>query len=121
MATAEALMIDDPSAVLPQIPASGWLGMVGAVIVGGVLWLRRFLSNDSVINSANAAQTEIINLLRDQLAKESERADKAEAARNAAMQTIQQLEQKITDLTLKVSSLEQTVKAQNPATAGVMT
>lgn len=114
MATAEALMIDDPTAGLPQIPVGGWLGVAFAIITGGVLWLRRFLSNDSVINSANAAQTEIINLLRDQLSKESERADKAEASRDEAMQLISQLKQQVSDLTLKVASLERTVKAQTP-------
>lgn len=62
---------------MDQIPggdATGWAAMIAA-IAGGFLWLRRYLTGDTVERLANKAAAEIIETLREQLVAERARAD----------------------------------------------
>lgn len=63
------------------------------------------ISSDSVSSAANAAQTELINLLRDQIKTERKRADDAEAERDKAVESILQLKEQIETLTDEVRDL----------------
>lgn len=118
VATAEYMpMIDDPN-VISQAAQAGQTaisstgvgpvtigGVVGALIAG-VLYLKKYLSGESVNTAANAAQTELINLLRAQLEKESARADKAETERAKAYADIEGLKDQIYELNVQVRTLK---------------
>lgn len=114
--TARAMTMDpntpDPSWLQSLGSNGGTLGIIVASLVGGVLWLRRFLSSDNVTNAANAAQTDLINMLRDQIDKERARADKAEQARDTAMTQIAQLQVQIEQLKSEVILLQKQVGAK---------
>jgi molybdopterin converting factor small subunit len=62
---------------MEQIPGgdlTGWAAVLASV-GAGFLWLRRYLTGDTVERLANKAAAEIIETLREQLVAERERAD----------------------------------------------
>lgn len=104
---------------------SGWSGgLIGGVIVAVVtslLALRKYLSGESVSLAANAAQTELINLLRTQIENERNRADKAETERdkaeterNNAMTQMSAFKAQIDDLTQEVKQLRRQIASTTP-------
>lgn len=83
-----------------------WLGgSIGAIGVG-FLALRQYLSSNSVSTAANAAQTDLITLLRQQIEIERTRADKAEAERDKALDQISALKDQVFELTRQVQTLQ---------------
>jgi chromosome segregation ATPase len=76
------------------------------VIAAGLLWLRSYLSGSAVTQVANAAQVELVNMLREQLVQERARADAAESARNEAVTQIGELRNQVAQLSLQVQGLK---------------
>lgn len=86
-------------------PVAGVFGVIIAIITTSLLALRKYLSSESVNTSANAAQTDLINLLRQQIVIEHTRADAAEKARDEAIAQITDLKLKVEQLTVEVQAL----------------
>lgn len=114
MTAARALDMVDPTQDTSWIStlsnSGGSMGIVIATCVTGFLALRKWLSNESVNTAANAAQTELINLLRQQIETERARADKAETARDLAIQQISALKEQVDTLTDQVQALRKQLK-----------
>lgn len=109
-----ANMIDDPQTAQPTTIA----GMVGAAVVAiiaGGAWVMKFFSRDAVDRSANSAQVEVINLLREQLAQERSRADNAEKALDETLTQMSSLKLQVFDLTEQVRRLQLQISALSPA------
>lgn len=98
-------MIADPSDLLPNGTTTGLLGVVMAAIVGGILWLRRFLSSDNLGRGADAAQLAVIAMLNAQLASEQTRNERLQTALDNSTTQIDGLRKQIFDLTIEVQQL----------------
>lgn len=88
---------------LPQ--GTGWAGLVIS-IAGALLWLRQYLSGSAVAQASNLAQTDLVTMLREQIALERARADAAEHARDEAIGQIGELKAQVAQLTAQVQGLK---------------
>lgn len=88
---------------LPE--GTGWAGLL-AGITGGILWLRKYLSESSVAQAINLAQTDLVTMLREQITLERARADAAEHARDEAIGQIGELKAQVAQLTAQVQGLK---------------
>lgn len=95
----------DPTASQNWLSGAGIFGGILVAITTSLLALRKYLSNESVQTAANSAQTDLINLLREQIKIERTRADQAEAARDQAIAQITELKTKVDQLTAEVQAL----------------
>jgi len=93
---------------------AGSIGAIAAAITGGLLWLRKYLPSSAVDIAASGAQNDIITNLREQLEKETTRADRAEAARDGAIEQIGKMRLQIQDLALQVQMLQNEVNQLKP-------
>jgi len=100
----------------PEIPGGtgGLLGFLGAAVMGALLFLRKYLPSSAVGIEASGAQVDIIANLREQLEKESAARDRAEAARDAAIEQIGKMRLQIQDLALQVQALQAEVNQLKP-------
>lgn len=97
-----------------------WLGGTGTVLLGGFLWLRKWLSRDATDRAMDTADIGVVRRLNELLdiereaRKEAEaRADQFAKERNDLVATIGRLEGKIEALTSQVGQLNERVAAQS--------
>ncbi|WP_268797531.1 chemotaxis protein [Pseudomonas huanghezhanensis] len=97
-----------------------WLGGTGTVLLGGFLWLRRFLQKDATDRAMDNADIGTVRRLNELLNTERVRADSAEARadqfakeRNDAVAAVGRMEGKIEALTSQVSQLTDKVTTQS--------
>ncbi|WP_426113558.1 chemotaxis protein [Pseudomonas sp. DSP3-2-2] len=97
-----------------------WLGGTGTVLLGGFLWLRKFLSKDAADRAMDNADIGTVRRLNELLDSERARANAAEARadqfakeRNDAVAAVGRMEGKIEALTSQVAQLTQRVTQQS--------
>ncbi|WP_368607479.1 chemotaxis protein [Pseudomonas fulva] len=97
-----------------------WLGGTGTVLLGGFLWLRKWLSKDAAERAMDTADIGVVRRLNELLdiervaRKEAEaRADQFAKERNDLVATVGRLEGKIEALTSQVGQLNERVAAQS--------
>ncbi len=97
-----------------------WLGGTGTVLLGGFLWLRKWLSRDATDRAMDTADIGVVRRLNELLdiereaRKEAEaRADQFAKERNDLAATVGRLEGKIEALTSQVGQLTERVAAQS--------
>ncbi|WP_308582536.1 chemotaxis protein [uncultured Pseudomonas sp.] len=97
-----------------------WLGGTGTVLLGGLLWLRKFLSKDATDRAMDSADIGTVRRLNELLDSERLRANAAEARadqfakeRNDAVAAVGRMEGKIEALTSQVAQLTQRVTEQS--------
>ncbi|WEZ90438.1 MULTISPECIES: chemotaxis protein [Pseudomonas] len=97
-----------------------WLGGTGTVLLGGFLWLRKWLSRDATDRAMDTADIGVVRRLNELLdiereaRKEAEaRADQFAKERNDLVATVGRLEGKIEALTSQVGQLNERVAAQS--------
>lgn len=101
-----------------------WLGGTGTVLLGGFLWLRKWLSRDAADRAMDTADIGVVRRLNELLdiereaRKEAEaRADQFAKERNDLVATVGRLEGKIEALTSQVGQLNERVAAQSDEVA----
>ncbi|AVF55427.1 chemotaxis protein [Pseudomonas fulva] len=97
-----------------------WLGGTGTVLLGGFLWLRKWLSRDATDRAMDTADIGVVRRLNELLdiereaRKEAEaRADQFAKERNDLAATVGRMEGKIEALTTQVASLTERVTLQS--------
>lgn len=97
-----------------------WLGGTGTVLLGGFLWLRKWLSRDATDRAMDTADIGVVRRLNELLdiereaRKEAEaRADQFAKERNDLVAMVGRLEGKIEALTSQVGQLNERVAAQS--------
>ncbi|MDH0647522.1 DUF3450 domain-containing protein [Pseudomonas sp. GD03858] len=97
-----------------------WLGGTGTVLLGGFLWLRKWLSRDATDRAMDTADIGVVRRLNELLdiereaRKEAEaRADQFAKEQNDLVATVGRLEGKIEALTSQVGQLTERVAAQS--------
>lgn len=97
-----------------------WLGGTGTVLLGGFLWLRKFLSKDAADRAMDSADIGTVRRLNELLDSEREarklaesRADQFAQERNELTRSMGQLEGNILALTRQVEQLTTQVTAQS--------
>jgi len=97
-----------------------WLGGTGTVLLGGFLWLRKFLSKDATDRAMDNADIGTVRRLNELLDSERTRANAAEARadqfakeRNELAAAVGRLEGRIDALTSQVSQLTDKVASQS--------
>lgn len=97
-----------------------WLTGTGTVLLGGFLWLRKWLSRDATDRAMDTADIGVVRRLNELLdiereaRKEAEaRADQFAKERNDLVATVGRLEGKIEALTSQVGQLNERVAAQS--------
>lgn len=97
-----------------------WLGGTGTVLLGGLLWLRRFLSKDATDRAMDSADIGTLKRLNELLnqeraaRKEAEaRADQFAKERNDLAAAVGRMEGKIEALTSQVGQLTERVTEQS--------
>ncbi|RMN71399.1 Prophage PssSM-02, Orf39 [Pseudomonas syringae] len=97
-----------------------WLGGTGTILLGGFLWLRKFLSRDATDRAMDNADIGTVRRLNELLdserlaRKEAEaRADQFAKERNELAAAVGRMEGKIEALTSQVSQLTEKVTTQS--------
>jgi len=97
-----------------------WLGGTGTVLLGGFLWLRKFLSKDAADRAMDNADIGTVRRLNELLDSEREarklaeaRADQFAKERNDLATTVGRMEGKIEALTSQVANLTERVTLQS--------
>ena len=97
-----------------------WLGGTGTVLLGGFLWLRKFLSKDAADRAMDNADIGTVRRLNELLDSEREarkaaeaRADQFAQERNELTRSMGQLEGNILALTRQVELLSEKVTSQS--------
>lgn len=97
-----------------------WLGGTGTVLLGGFLWLRKFLSKDAADRAMDNADIGTLRRLNELLDSEREarklaeaRADQFAKERNELAAAVGRMEGKIEALTGQVSQLTDKVTSQS--------
>lgn len=97
-----------------------WLGGTGTIILGGLLWLRKWLSKDATDRAMDNADIGTVRRLNELLDSEREarklaeaRADQFAQERNELIRSMGQLEGNIISLTRQVEQLTTQVTAQS--------
>ena len=97
-----------------------WLGGTGTVLLGGFLWLRKFLSKDAADRAMDNADIGTVRRLNELLDTERARANAAEARadqfakeRNELAAAVGRMEGKIEALTSQVGQLTERVTLQS--------
>ncbi|ANF84629.1 MULTISPECIES: hypothetical protein [Pseudomonas] len=97
-----------------------WLGGTGTVLLGGLLWLRKFLSKDATDRAMDSADIGTLKRLNELLnqeraaRKEAEaRADQFAKERNDLAAAVGRMEGKIEALTSQVGQLTERVTEQS--------
>ncbi|MBR7519645.1 chemotaxis protein [Pseudomonas juntendi] len=97
-----------------------WLGGTGTVLLGGFLWLRKFLSKDAADRAMDTADIGTVRRLNELLDSEREarklaeaRADQFAKERNELAAAVGRMEGKIEALTGQVSQLTDKVTSQS--------
>lgn len=105
-----------------------WLGGTGTVLLGGFLWLRRFLSKDAADRAMDNADIGTVRRLNDLLDSEREarklaeaRADQFAKERNELATAVGRMEGKIEMLTSQIKQLTDTVTSQSDEIARLRT
>ena len=105
-----------------------WLGGTGTVLLGGFLWLRKFLSKDATDRAMDNADIGTVRRLNDLLDSEREarklaeaRADQFAKERNDLAATVGRMEGKIEALTSQVGQLTERVTLQSEEIARLRT
>ncbi|MDH0798571.1 chemotaxis protein [Pseudomonas carnis] len=105
-----------------------WLGGTGTVLLGGFLWLRKFLSKDATDRAMDNADIGTVRRLNELLDTERARANAAEARadqfakeRNELAAAVGRMEGKIEALTSQVAQLTATVTTQSDEIARLRT
>lgn len=105
-----------------------WLGGTGTVLLGGFLWLRKFLSKDATDRAMDNADIGTVRRLNELLDSEREarklaetRADQFAKERNDLAATVGRMEGKIEALTSQVVSLTERVTLQSDEIARLRT
>ncbi|MEN5036877.1 MULTISPECIES: chemotaxis protein [unclassified Pseudomonas] len=105
-----------------------WLGGTGTVLLGGFLWLRKWLSRDATDRAMDTADIGVVRRLNELLdiereaRKEAEaRADQFAKERNDLAATVGRMEGKIEALTSQVASLTERVTLQSDEIARLRT
>lgn len=93
---------------------AGWIGAAGAAIIGGVLWLRNFLSKSATDRAADTAQTAVIEMLNKQLATEQGRSESYRKSLDDAIEQISGLRRQVADLTDQVTKLQAELRKFQP-------
>ncbi|MBX4136296.1 MULTISPECIES: chemotaxis protein [Pseudomonas] len=97
-----------------------WLSGTGTVLLGGFLWLRKFLSKDAADRAMDNADIGTVRRLNELLDSEREarklaeaRADQFAKERNDLAATVGRMEGKIEALTSQVANLTERVTLQS--------
>lgn len=97
-----------------------WLGGTGTVLLGGFLWLRKFLSKDATDRAMDNADIGTVRRLNELLDTERARANAAESRadqfakeRNELAAAVGRMEGKIEALTSQVAQLTDKVTTQS--------
>lgn len=97
-----------------------WLGGTGTVLLGGFLWLRKFLSKDAADRAMDNADIGTVRRLNELLDSEREarkaaeaRADQFAQERNELTRSMGKLEGNILALTRQVEQLTEKVTSQS--------
>ncbi|MFK3718646.1 hypothetical protein [Pseudomonas fulva] len=105
-----------------------WLGGTGTVLLGGFLWLRKFLSKDATDRAMDNADIGTVRRLNELLDSEREarklaeaRADQFAKERNDLAATVGRMEGKIEALTSQVGQLTERVSLQSEEIARLRT
>lgn len=105
-----------------------WLGGTGTVLLGGFLWLRKWLSRDATDRAMDTADIGVVRRLNELLdiereaRKEAEaRADQFAKERNDLAATVGRMEGKIEALTSQVAGLTERVALQSDEIARLRT
>ena len=108
----------DPTDLGPGTAA--WLGGTGTVLLGGLLWLRKFLSRDATERAMDSADIGTVKRLNELLdseraaRKESDaRADQFAKERNELAAAVGRMEGRIESLTTQVAQLTEKVTSQS--------
>src|SRR5580765_1829207 len=105
MTSATTMLQEIPGGTPPSL--NSWPAIIG-VAIGAILWGGAKLRT---MWGSEGGQADVIGTLREQLDKETARADKNAAARDAAVDQIGAMRMQIQDLTLQVQALQAQVKA----------
>lgn len=105
-----------------------WLGGTGTVLLGGFLWLRKWLSRDAADRAMDTADIGVVRRLNELLDSEREarklaeaRADQFAKERNDLAATVGRMEGKIEALTSQVGQLTERVSLQSEEIARLRT
>lgn len=93
---------------------SSVLGAAAGLIGAAVLWLRRFLSKDSVDRSADAGYRLLIEDLRMQVQIERARNTELRESRDAAIAQIDALREQVSNLSDQVTRLQRQIAGMKP-------
>ena len=105
-----------------------WLGGSATVVLGGLLWLRKFLSKDATDRAMDNADigtlrrlNELLNQERSARKEAEARADQFAKERNELAAAVGRMEGKIEGLTIQVAQLTATVTTQSAEIARLRT
>jgi len=105
-----------------------WLGGTGTVLLGGFLWLRKFLSKDATDRAMDNADIGTVRRLNELLDTERARANAAEARadqfakeRNELAAAVGRMEGKVEALTSQIGQLTDKVATQSDEIARLRT
>ncbi|MFP3494150.1 chemotaxis protein [Pseudomonas sp. SIMBA_059] len=105
-----------------------WLSGTGTVLLGGLLWLRKFLAKDATDRAMDNADIGTVRRLNELLDTERARANAAEARadqfakeRNEQVAAVGRMEGKIEALSSQVAQLTATVTSQSEEIARLRT
>ncbi|GFM89362.1 hypothetical protein PSCICO_47610 [Pseudomonas cichorii] len=97
-----------------------WLGGTGTILLGGFLWLRKFLSKDAADRAMDNADIGTVRRLNELLDSERARANAAEARadqfakeRNELAAAVGRMEGKVEALTSQIATLTDKVTTQS--------
>jgi len=116
-ATTNGTMMDVDPSLIPG-GTGGLLGVAGAAVIGGVLWLRNFLSRSATDRAADTAQTAVIEMLNRQLATEQARSESFRKSLDDATTQIGALRRQVADLTDQISRLQADLRKFQASTTG---
>jgi chromosome segregation ATPase len=105
-----------------------WLGGTGTVLLGGFLWLRKWLSRDATDRAMDTADigvvrrlNELLDIERDARKQSEARADQFAKERNDLAALVGRMEGKIEALTSQVGQLTERVTLQSEEIARLRT
>lgn len=107
MSASTGIVMDDPSNIPGGI--GGMVGIAGAAVVAGAVWLAKNLPKLGVERSADTAYKALIDDLRSQVTMERKRNDELRTSRDAAIAQIDALRQQVSDLSDQVAKLQRDI------------
>lgn len=90
---------------------AGAVSAAAATIIGGSLWLRKWLSRDAVERAGDKGTLSVIDMMQKQIDREREHSAQLMSALDSSHEQIGELRKQVADLTDQVRVLQGQVRA----------